>query len=324
MRTRPTRTLEVLSISALDLFASALGVFMLVAVLLFPFFLKAPSVEAALQGARDEAATAQSALSEAQRQAVDAEQKRAEAQARLDRARSELAAAEAERAAAEQALQTARAAAPPPAPVPAPPAPSPRPRREAGISIGDLDLVFVMDTTGSMRQEINDVQRSLLSIIRVFQRLTPSLRIGFVAFKDRGDAYLTQAVPLMSMDKANMARMQSFVKQLYAKGGGDRPEPVEVALRAALNMAWRGNAKGRIVVIGDAPARARDWSQTFADAGGFHGSSPSGRNDRRVSAIFTGRNREGRDFFQRLAAAGGGDFVTHRGQMLESILLSVL
>ena len=49
---RPSRSLEVLSISALDLFASALGVFILVAILLFPFYLKQPSISEALDGAR--------------------------------------------------------------------------------------------------------------------------------------------------------------------------------------------------------------------------------------------------------------------------------
>lgn len=327
MRTRPTRALEVLSISALDLFASALGVFMLVAVLLFPFYLKAPSVQAALQGARLDAATAQSSLVDARRQAAEGAERRADARARLDQAQAALVSAEAEERAAQQALAAAESAAQA-APRPPAAATSPRPARQPGtggtMSIGDLDLVFVMDTTGSMRREIRDVQRGLLSIIRVLERLTPSLRIGFVAFKDRADAYLTQSVPLSAMDKGNLVRMQSFVKQLSATGGGDNPEPVEIALAAALNMSWRGDAKGRIVVIGDAPAHARDWAQTFATAVGFHGSGSGGGNDRRVSAIFTGGNREGRAFYERLAAAGGGDFVSHRGQMLESILLSVL
>ena len=51
---RPPRSLDVLSISALDLFASALGVFVLVAIILFPFYLKRPSLEADLAGAQVE------------------------------------------------------------------------------------------------------------------------------------------------------------------------------------------------------------------------------------------------------------------------------
>ena len=52
--------------------------------------------------------------------------------------------------------------------------------------------------------------------------------------------------------------------------------------------------------------------------------SPLNPAGRRVSAIFTGdKNGPGAVFFERLAQAGGGDFVVHRGQMIESVLLSV-
>ncbi len=49
-----------------------------------------------------------------------------------------------------------------------------------------------MDTTGSMRRELADLQANLLGIIRVLSRLAELLRIGFVAYKDRGEPYLTR------------------------------------------------------------------------------------------------------------------------------------
>ena len=64
MLSRPRRTLDLLSISALDLFASALGVFVLMAVLLFPFYLKQPSIEADLAGATAQMTAAGMALTE--------------------------------------------------------------------------------------------------------------------------------------------------------------------------------------------------------------------------------------------------------------------
>ena len=56
----------------------------------------------------------------------------------------------------------------------------------------------------------------------------------------------------------------------------------------------------------------------------FHRYTPLGLVQRRVSSIFTGRNRTGRKFYQELAQYGGGDFVDHQGRMIESILLSIL
>ncbi len=313
MRNRGVRALEVLSISALDLFASALGVFILMAVVLFPFYLKAPSVEAALDGARQEFADARSTLDQTRRRVADAAEQRRAAEARLAGATADLEAATEELAAAE-ALAAARAVRP-----------TPRPRRAAPQSktfaIGDLDLVFVMDTTGSMRNEIADLQRSLLSITRVLQRMAPSLRIGFVAYKDRTDEYLTLVFPLSPMNEPNLQRIQRFVRNLGARGGGDPPEPVDQALYAALQLPWRPDAIGRIVVIGDAPAHAPNWGRAVDLAAGFR---RSGASDRRVSVIFTGRTRTALEFFQRLAQAGGGELVSHRGRIMESVLLSVL
>lgn len=322
MLSRQRRPLEVLSISALDLFASALGVFILMAVVLFPFYLRQPALEAELLGARREAASADAALTEAQRKAVDAAARRGEAEARLQQALRERAQAEEEQAEAEQALKAARARI-----SAADEEEVEKPRRQehqAAFTIGDLDLVFVMDTTGSMRDEIQDLQRTLLSMIRILARLAPSLRIGFVAFKDRTDSYLTLAHPLAPMTGANRLRIQAFVTRLRAGGGGDKPEPIADALRVAINMPWRSTAKGRIIVISDAPAHGGTWRAAFDMAAAFRASAASPSANRRVSAIFTGRNTEGRLFYQRLIQAGGGDLITHRGRMMESVLLSVL
>jgi hypothetical protein len=313
------RSLEVLTISALDLFASALGVFVLMAVLLFPFFLKQPSIEAEMANTRDALAEAEAAVSESRRLADEAGERRAQAQARLDRAIAQSHAAEEESAAAERAIGEAKGRADQVAKRKATTA-----EKLANLTIPDLDLVFVIDATGSMRDEIADVQRSLLSIIRVLERLAPTLQMGFVAFKDRGDEYVTNAFSLRAMDAASLEQLQAFVRTLRAKGGGDTPEPVGEALASAVGMSWRSGAMGRILVIGDAPAHSYDWERALRSANGFRESAPPGSRDRRVSAIFTGSNAPGRDFYARLAAAGGGDFITHRGRMIESVLLSIL
>jgi hypothetical protein len=314
MLLKPRRHLQVLSISALDLFASALGVFVLIAILLFPYYLKEPSQEADVDGARAELSAMGEALEAARLTAREAAQSRAEAAAALQRAKAALADAEAAAADAGQsrdaAEQRADAAAEKMASVQATP--------DANFAMADLDLVFVMDATGSMGDEIRDVQANLLGLVRVLTRLAPTLNVGFVAFKDRGDDYLVRAFPLTAMRGDNLSRIQAFVGQLEASGGGDVPEPVAHALERGIAMSWRPEAEGRIVLIGDAPSHRPDWAQAFGEAAAFAG------DRRRVSAIFTGRDPEGREFFERLAAAGGGDFVQHRGQMMESVLLSVL
>ena len=116
MRLRQKRQLEVLSISALDLFASALGVFILVAIFLFPFYLKQPSISEALDGARamlnaaasantqtkERSATAAASTTAALAELEAAQAALERAEARLDEARDTAAAASTRRQDAEQ------------------------------------------------------------------------------------------------------------------------------------------------------------------------------------------------------------------------------
>ncbi|MFQ5972946.1 MAG: VWA domain-containing protein [Alphaproteobacteria bacterium] len=316
---RPPRSLEVLSISALDLFASALGVFVLIAVILFPFYLKEPSIEADLEGARAELEASGAALTRARQLASEAAEEREAAEAALESAVTALAAAveterqwtDAQREARGRADEVEAHK-------------SSIEERLANIHVEDLDLVFVMDTTGSMGEEIRDVQANLLGIVRVLQRLSPSLRVGFVAFKDRGYEYVTSTYPLQGMNTGSLKDAQAFVNRLGASGGGDYPEAVTQALHVAVNMPWREDAKGRIVVVGDAPAHVQNWGRAFNLAAAFQLSLDSPAVERRVSAVFSGTRDRGADFYERLAQAGGGDFVRHRGRMMESVLLSVL
>lgn len=312
MLVRRRQALEVLSISALDIFASALGVFVLMAILLFPYYLKQPSIEADRAGAEAELAAAADDVREAREAVDDAMQERAEAETARAEAQARLEQAEA---------AAARAAEDPEIEETPPPERGSRGEKKIPVAIANLDLVFVMDTTGSMRHELADLQANLVGIVRVLHRLATSLRVGFVAFKDRSDAYLTKVYPLQRMNDAHVAELVDFVNRLSAKGGGDDPEPVDEALRVALAMPWRADGQGRIIVIGDAPAHNR--TRTFDLAERFRRSAGEGTR-RSVSAIYTSRDPATRPFFEQLAAAGGGDFSVHQGQMTESVLLSVL
>jgi len=182
----------------------------------------------------------------------------------------------------------------------------------------------VMDTTGSMHREIAAVQRSLLGMVKVLQRLAPTLRVGFVAFKDSGDIYVTRSFPMRSMDARGIHLLQVFVDDLEASGGGDYPEPVGRALLEAGRMHWRDDAQGRIVLVGDAPDNRANRDTVYAIANEFSRSNRNPSLPRRISTVFSGHRRSGLQFYRELALAGGGDSIQHQGAMLTSVLLSIL
>jgi hypothetical protein len=319
MLVRPRQNLEVLSISSLDLFASALGAFILIAILLFPYYLRQPSIEQDLAGAKEELSAAGSSANAARQSARAAAEERAQAEAELSRAREALAEAEALAAAATETLASAAESA-----ETAKEELGALGKKVASLAIIDLDLVFVMDTTGSMKNELRDIQVNLSGIIRVLHRLAPTLRVGFVAFKDKPAKQIIRTFPIAPMTTQNLKRMLRFVQELKARGGGDVPEPVDQALRKAVAMDWRSEARGKIIVIGDEPAHSPNWNSSFELASRFHSDLPEDALPRSVSTIFSGKRPRARNFFERLAQAGGGEFAAHRGQMIESVLLSVL
>jgi hypothetical protein len=168
---------EFLSVSALDLFASALGVFILITFVLLPFYLKQPSLEADLRGEAVDIAAISNELDLYRERLITAQGARQDAEANLLAARQRLAAAQ---------EATRQAAAEPK------PAETPIPRKPGLLSIPALDLVIALDTTGSMRDELRDLQTSLLGIMRILYRLSPSLSIGVIAYKDYGQPYVTR------------------------------------------------------------------------------------------------------------------------------------
>jgi Mg-chelatase subunit ChlD len=117
-----------------------------------------------------------------------------------------------------------------------------------------LDVVFALDTTGSMGGELSEVKNRVKQIA---EALKPAggqqrVRFGVVAFRDRGDAYVTQVSALTE----DVERTFAFLAGLSAGGGGDGPEDVISAIDASLSQIHWDTAdttERQIFLIGDAP-----------------------------------------------------------------------
>lgn len=117
-----------------------------------------------------------------------------------------------------------------------------------------IDLVFVLDTTGSMAGLIQAAKDNIWSIATTMASAQPApeIRIGLVAFRDRGDQYVTRLVDLSS----DLDSMYATLMDFQADGGGDTPESVNQALHEAVQrMSWsQGNDAYKVVfLVGDAP-----------------------------------------------------------------------
>ena len=117
-----------------------------------------------------------------------------------------------------------------------------------------IEVCFVLDTTGSMSGLIEGAKQKIWSIANdmISAKPTPELKIGLVGYRDRGDDYVVRAFGLSDDIDAMYGHLTAF----SAGGGGDTPESVNEALDEAINkMKWSTDhdVLKIIFLVGDAP-----------------------------------------------------------------------
>ena len=117
----------------------------------------------------------------------------------------------------------------------------------------EADVLFVIDATGSMGDELRYLCAEMKDVIHRSQGAVEGLKIrtGALVYRDHGDDYLTRISRLTT----DINLTQQFLDRQHASGGGDFEEAVPEALKAALNVAdWNDEARARILfLVLDAP-----------------------------------------------------------------------
>ncbi len=131
-------------------------------------------------------------------------------------------------------------------------------------TVRKLDLMLVIDTTGSMGDEIRYLQSELSAILTQLRRNHPGLdlKIGFVFYRDVGDEYVTSTLPLTG----DFSAAQGSLRQQSANGGGDYPEAMEQALIRAAGQAWRPDAVHTMLLVADAPPHDENFGTSWLAA----------------------------------------------------------
>lgn len=170
----------------------------------------------------------------------------------------------------------------------------------------EVEVVFVLDSTGSMGGLIEAAKQKIWSIANEIAkgRPTPKIRMGLIAYRDRGDAYVTQVFDLSE----NLDRMYTDLLALRADEGGDGPEHVLQALSDAVKrMSWSRNPEAFKVVylVGDAPPHF-DYTDTPPLEGLLQQALRRGLI---VNAIQCGNDPSTTAVWQRIARLAEGQFL---------------
>ena len=127
-----------------------------------------------------------------------------------------------------------------------------------------MDVALVIDTTGSMGDEIAYIAAELEAIVARLKRNAGNLdlRIGVILFRDDGDDYVVRTTPLTG----NVRAIRAMLLQQGADGGGDMPEAMDQAMAAATRLQWRADAAKALVLVTDAPPHEEGLAATLTTA----------------------------------------------------------
>jgi Mg-chelatase subunit ChlD len=175
------------------------------------------------------------------------------------------------------------------------------------------DVVFVVDTTGSMSGSIAAVRTKVHALAKTMAaeggggdsalQEFGEVRFGLVDYRDRGDAWVAKMrTPLTS----DMGRFLSEVDKLYADGGGDWPESVTKGLMVALDdkMGWGAGSGKAIVLVGDAEPHRYKGEPSYEDL-----ARDAGARAIPINTVGCSGDSEVPPF-KKIASLSGGEFYT--------------
>ena len=126
-----------------------------------------------------------------------------------------------------------------------------------------FDLALVIDTTGSMGDELAYLKKELRAIVNSINEANSNLdiKVGLVVYRDTSDDYVTRQFDFMNVEKL----ITILGKQSYG-GGGDYPEAMDQALEAANKLSWRAHSTKVMLLVADAPPHDQNSLATWKQA----------------------------------------------------------
>jgi hypothetical protein len=200
------------------------------------------------------------------------------------------------------------------------------------------DVVFLVDTTGSMGPYIDNVKARASEMLNILKEQFSDLRVAVVDYRDGGtftdypDDYILSVRQPMTSD---IALAQTGINSLDLGSGGDGPESLYSAVYQVSKGAaksddgtamgvWRtGSEVSRnIILMGDAPGHRGQYGSEKDPVNGW----PDGKSLEdctalladpttgvRVQAVHVGDWVEAFEDFKALATASGGSFAGNTG-----------
>lgn len=140
-------------------------------------------------------------------------------------------------------------------------------RSDSRLPLTRLEVAFVVDTTGSMKDDINAVRDSLFDIVDDIVKKTSELEIRFaiVSYRDHPPEDRTYVTDVFDFTD-NVKDIHRRIGRLNPSEGGDTPEAVADGLAdARRQLSWTRDAYKILLLVGDAPPHGRNYNSLGDD-----------------------------------------------------------
>lgn len=321
-----SREVNVFSMSALDLFASAMGAFMFLAIMALPFFPNTGDSPKISSEIKKRLKVAQSELKKNQKKneglQKDSEAKKkivTKQQSEVDRLKKIVSQAPSDEKVKQQQQKISEL--------------KKKNKKLKKINstpqkaFPSMDIVIALDTTGSLEHQVNGLKSEIIQLAELLMKLSPDAAMGIIDFKDRCEPQPIRSMNIVKLSKSSLGELQRFANRMRARSGycnKDKEEALDMALEQSLRMSWRSGSKAKsIILISDNGAYFHKESEVLAKARAFHNKNK--RNE--VSTVFVDTSRTSigarKEFLVKLAKEGGGNFIRNRSSFTATILLAL-
>lgn len=208
-----------------------------------------------------------------------------------------------------------------------------------------LDLCFLVDTTGSMGDDIDNAKENMTRILEHLAAKTENYRVALIDYRDYPErTFFTKDYPYKVQLRFTGSN-ESITDAIYGLDlgdGGDGKETVYSALMSAVKLDWRSDAKKVIIILGDAapldPEPVTNYTYDDVLLALFNADiriDYEESDDRVVDAlddslinvfsIGTDASADAADFFERISAGTGGSYagVDNASEVGDAIIDSI-
>ncbi len=169
-----------------------------------------------------------------------------------------------------------------------------------------LDVLFLIDATGSMADEINKIEGSIFDVAARIETLSAQtdVRYGMVTYRDRGESYVSQNYDFSS----NVTEFHGDLNTITADGGGDYPEALNEGLHNAIhNVSWSNHDTIKLIfLVADAPPHL-DYANDYDYA--LEMEEAARRGIKIFPIASSGLDDQGEYIFRQLAQFTQGRFI---------------